>query len=345
VPSWLYNRDVTEANFDLAIVGCLTVDTFVTLHDRVFSGLLGGSAAYAAAGARVWSESVGIIGRIDSEFPAAHLQALQLHGVDVSSIRRLPEPMDTATFFTYEGPSTRTSGNPASTFLRLGEPLPKTLIGFHGPSKLDPESGFPAWAPHSDDVPAGMRSLRGAFLASSPYPSQSTLVERLQDLHVPKMGLDPETAIMQRRKPELISNLVNGVGVFMPSETQTRALLGPSARDIWQLAERLAELGSQHVVIKRGPRGQCLLDGQTGKRWLIPAYPARVEDVTGAGHAYGGGFLAGWVQTDDLVEAALAGAISASLAIEGSGPLHLMSAMPGLAKARRDSLRRMVHRV
>jgi ribokinase len=71
----------------------------------------------------------------------------------------------------------------------------------------------------------------------------------------------------------------------------------------------------------------------------VPAYPAKVRDVTGAGDAYCGGFLTGLAETEDPVEAALRGAVSASLVVEGVGALYALDSAAGLAQARLDSLR------
>ena len=81
------------------------------------------------------------------------------------------------------------------------------------------------------------------------------------------------------------------------------------------------------------------------ERWSIPAYPSQVIDPTGAGDAFGGGFLAGFRKTYDPVEASLYGNISASLVIEGSPPFYAIDAMPGLAEARLESLRGMARKV
>jgi len=336
---------VATSAYDLAILGNLTVDTIVTAGNQVLTQLLGGSAAYAAAGARVWSDSVGLLARVDVDFPDAHLQDLERHGLNVEGVKRMPERCGVDTFFVYEDEATRSSPNPASAFLRLGQPMPKSLVGYQPPPERDPIRGYPSWALHPEDIPKSLDGARGAHLASCPYTSQFTSIDRLQSLRVRRLSLDPETLMMKTRRPDLIKTLVNGIDVFMPSEKQARALIGPNAGDVWDVAERLLELGSKHVVIKRGPKGQCLLDGNSNEHWLIPAYPSKVVDVTGAGHAYGGGFLAEWAATEDLVEAALAGTISASLTVEGSGPLYALATLPGLAEARRESLRQNVHRL
>ena len=53
----------------------------------------------------------------------------------------------------------------------------------------------------------------------------------------------------------------------------------------------------------------------------IPAYPAQVQDTTGAGDAYCGGFLAGYTLTGNPVTAALYGTVSASYVVEAIGAL------------------------
>ena len=112
--------------------------------------------------------------------------------------------------------------------------------------------------------------------------------------------------------------------------------------DGWDLADAFADMGPEVVVLKLGAAGQILFDCKRKMRWGIPAYPARVRDVTGAGDAYCGGFLVGLVQTGDPLEAALHGAVSASLVVEGSGALYALDSTSGLAQARLEALRSAV---
>jgi sugar/nucleoside kinase (ribokinase family) len=99
------------------------------------------------------------------------------------------------------------------------------------------------------------------------------------------------------------------------------------------------------IVDKRGALGQMLYDAVSKKRWEIPAYPARLEDPTGAGDAFCGGFSAGYLKTFDPMQAVLYGSVSASLAIEGSGAFHALEALPGLAQARLQALTGLVRQV
>jgi sugar/nucleoside kinase (ribokinase family) len=110
------------------------------------------------------------------------------------------------------------------------------------------------------------------------------------------------------------------------------------------MADELAELGCEIIVIKRGGRGQLVYERSSHARWTIPAYPARVRCLNGAGDAFCGGFLAGFRTAYDPLQAALQGNISASLAIEGTDPFYALDCMPGLAQARLEALRDMIRR-
>jgi len=51
----------------------------------------------------------------------------------------------------------------------------------------------------------------------------------------------------------------------------------------------------------------------------VPAIPTTVVDTTGAGNAFCGGFLAGFIQTGDLLTAARYGRVAASFLVEQVG--------------------------
>ena len=133
--------------------------------------------------------------------------------------------------------------------------------------------------------------------------------------------------------------ILHGLDVFLPSESEARAFFCPAEPDRWEMAEAFGSMGSRFVVIKCGANGQYIWDKDGHRKWHVPAYPVKVKDVTGAGDTYCGGFLVGLDQTCDIVEAALRGAVSASIAVEGFGPLYTLETMPGLAHARLEVLR------
>jgi sugar/nucleoside kinase (ribokinase family) len=104
------------------------------------------------------------------------------------------------------------------------------------------------------------------------------------------------------------------------------------------MAEALGAYGCDLVVVKCGERGQLLFESASRRRWEFPAYPVKVMDPTGAGDAFCGGFLAGFYQTFDPIKAVIHGSVSASIALEGSGPFFALDVLPGLPAARLDVL-------
>ena len=142
-----------------------------------------------------------------------------------------------------------------------------------------------------------------------------------------------------------LRSLLQGVTAFLPSEEEIRNLFWGRTNDLWEMATSLASFGCEIIVIKRGGRGQYVYERATGKKWEIPAYPARLVDPTGAGDVFCGGFLAGYAATLDPLQAAMRGNISASFCIEGSGAFYPLDSMPGLAQARLESLSNLVRQV
>lgn len=329
----------------VAIAGDLTIDFIIGANGRVSNGCLGGSAIYAAVGARIWSKEVHLFARVSPDMPKELLAAAEKSGILLDGLVYLNEPAEMRTFFTYESDGRRVSGNPASHYLRAGRPLPKDLIGFRPDRAAIGPDVFPELSVHPEDLENQVTQVPAWHLASAPHASQCLVGQRLRDLGVRWVTLDPSTSVMAEADPDRLAQALRNADAFLPSEKQVRAFFQREALDIWDMAEQLGEMGSRFVVIKRGANGQAIYDHQSGSRWQVPAYPARVQDVTGAGHSYAGGFLSGLVQTQDPLEAGLRGAVSASMVVEGSGALYALHAMPGLADARLESLRQSTHRL
>ena len=150
--------------------------------------------------------------------------------------------------------------------------------------------------------------------------------------------LDPEPAYMTPDFLRDLRELLNGLTAFLPSEDELRSLFWGKTNDLWEMAEALGSYGCELVVIKQGGQGQMLYDAVGKHRWEIPAYPSRMADPTGAGDAFCGGFLAGYRESYEPLDAALYGNVSASLTVEGSGPFYPLEVMPGLAQARLEAL-------
>jgi sugar/nucleoside kinase (ribokinase family) len=330
---------------DYAFVGGLRQDYCITHDGRVFSGILGGNALYAAVGARIWGASAGIISRVGSDYPVGWLDRLREREFNLDGVRILPEPHDTRTFYAYTSPDERVDTSPASHYLRVAHPLPKELIGYqHSTPEQDQRASPGPLAVRLDDLPAWISRCRAVHFSPADYLTHLTVPMHLREHGVKKLTLDPSVMYMHPGFRRELPGVLKGLDAFLPSMMEAEAFFRPQRLRVWEMAEAFLAMGCTIVVIKRGANGQAVLDGGSGRRWDVPAYRARVSDVTGAGDAYCGGFLTGLDQTGDPLEAALRGSVSASLVVEGTGALYALDALPGLAQARLHAMRQTVGR-
>jgi sugar/nucleoside kinase (ribokinase family) len=174
---------------------------------------------------------------------------------------------------------------------------------------------------------------------------QVQLIAGLKRGAVHTFVLDPAPATMTPKARRALPALLNGVTAFLTSQEELKNLFWGETHDLWRMAEAVSMYGCEYVIIKCGARGQLLYDVDTRRKWEIPAYPARIADITGAGDTFCGGFMAGYCKNYDPLEGVLYGNISASLKLEGSGPFYPMDVLPGLAEARLNVLKDMVREV
>jgi sugar/nucleoside kinase (ribokinase family) len=328
---------------EFAFVGGLRRDYCITHDGRVFTDVLGGNALYAAVGARIWGASVAVISRVGSDYPVGWLDQLRARGFNLDGVRVLPEPQDTRTFYAYTSPDERADTSPASHYLRVGHPLPKELLGYqHSTLRQDQRTSPGPLAVRVDDLPSWTARCRGIHFSPADYLTHLTVPMHLREQGVKKLTLDPSVMYMDPGFRRELSSVLKGLDAFLPSMMEAEAFFRPQRLQVWEMAEAFLAMGCGMVVIKRGANGQAVLDGTSGKRWNVPAYRARVADVTGAGDAYCGGFLVGLDQTGDPLEAALRGGVSSSLVIEGTGALYALDALTGLSQARLHALRQDV---
>jgi sugar/nucleoside kinase (ribokinase family) len=307
----------------------------------------GGSLLHAASGLAVWDARLGLVGRVGEDYPRQWLKELEQRGWDISGIRIQPGALDQRFFLAYSESFEASRNNPVSHFARRGIPFPKALLGFQPPHDSQPALGTafadPA-APILADVPPEYLDAGALHICPLGLSAHMQFMDALRGaLHA--VTLEPSKLYMAPAFLREVRSLVNGLTAFLPSFEEITALFWGQTNDPWEMAAAIGEFGCEYVVIKCGPRGQLLYDAGNRRRWEIPAYPARLADPTGAGDAFCGGFLAGYQKNFDPLEGALCGNVSASLAIEGSGPFYPLDVVPGLVEARLTAMREMARKV
>ncbi len=328
------------------IAGRLRRDYLLPASGRPLIDVPGGSLLYAAAGLGVWENSLGLLGRVGEDYPTEWLRSCTKYGWDTRGVHVLADSLDLRYFEARLDPQTPQRTNPVAHFSRLGLPFPKSLLGYQPPAETndDRRAAHPA-SPRPEDIPADYLNAHAVHLCPLDYVSAERLLATFWQAGVTTLTLDPSAAYMTGAAFSDVRTLLHGLTAFLPSEQELRNLFWGRTDDLWQMAEALGGFGCEFIVIKRAARGQMLYDSVSKKRWEVPAYPSRLADSTGAGDSFCGGFLAGYRQSYDPLRAVLQGSISASMTIEGSGALHAMDALPGLAQARLDSLAGIVRQV
>jgi hypothetical protein len=322
---------------------------FVLMPDgRVRLDTPGGDLLYCAAGFLLWQRDPppGLLARVGSDYPTEWIDDFASHGLVTKGITVQPEEIDLRQFIAYVDLQTRLTDNPIPHFTRLGLPFPKALLGYQDPSvHPDSLSKQTSTSIRKSDIPEYYHEAGAIHMGPIDYLTHSLLPAALRQRNINIITVDPSPGYMNALFWNHIGGVVNGLSAFLPSEEEVRNLFHGRSKDIWEMAEALAAFGCDIIVIKRGLAGQYLYEAITRTRWELPAYPNQVSDPTGAGSSFCGGFLAGYRQTYDALEALLHGSISASFTVEGSGPWYALDTMPGLPEARLESLRGYLHKI
>lgn len=270
----------------ILVVGSVALDSVETRAGKSEEAL-GGSATYFSLAARHFAP-VKVVGVVGEDFPARHRQMLEKAGVDLSGLE------------TEKGKTFRWSGSYTKDF-NAANTLDTQLNVF---ADFDPKLS----AKHKD-APV-------LFLANIDPELQ---MEVLSQMKGPKIvAADTMNFWIDSKKPA-VKELLGRVDILFVNEQEAQSLSGADGNVA--AAKVLSGWGPSVVVIKKGEHGALLYAG--GKVYPFPAYPKEsIQDPTGAGDSFGGGFM-GALATDpdlknhaNLKRAAVYGSVMASFNVE-----------------------------
>ena len=316
-------------------VGSLALNDTVYADGRTSMADPGGNALYAAVGASIWSNQVGIVAIVGYDWPANYTHALEQSDIDTSGLTHTDEETLRAwTIYELSGYRRYFSRN---TEVVLLTPSPFSS------SPLTPEEaatyGEAARQVHIRNSPLPQelpeRLWQADTIHLSPMRLETTLtwVNYLQDKPDIFVSVDilPYPINGNLNDPNLLK-LLNRTDAFLPSEAEAESIMpGHQAESF---CREMAARGPKIVAIKQGDHGAVIYDREKDCfRQLLP-YPAQVDDLTGAGDSFCGGFSIGYAKTGDPIQAALYGTVSASFIIEKFGGLHGLEVSQAQAKER-----------
>jgi sugar/nucleoside kinase (ribokinase family) len=276
----------------VVVAGNLSLDDTVT-PGGAFWAAPGGDALYASIAVRSWGLVPLLLTLVGDDYPEADLARIAAAEIDIEHVRR-------------------TDGPTVHYRVSYRSDVDRTFEWISSPERLLLTS------PVASDYDA----LGGAawlHVAAMPIEAQEVGVAAARAAGIPA-SLDPHEEYVVGFE-ERLAAMVGGVA-FMPSELEAR-LLFPYLDAVegvafgFAAAERLEAWRPSLVAVKLGALGSVVRC--EGRSVHVPAPVVPMVDPTGAGDAYCGGFVAGWLATRSPEVAAGCGTIAAAETIRAFG--------------------------
>ena len=288
------------------------IDDILLSDGQIFIGVLGGAGVHAMAGARVWSDSLGLIASIGRDFEDDFLNELKKLGLDLTML------------FEAQDKTTRA--------WQIFQPDEERIEIFRDKQSLVHQMSLT-----EIDVPDHYRNAKGYHFHFS--GSLEAVLENLQKIR----GFNPAIKIVMEPTISEVgwgeaafSQILPLVDVFSPNTIEGEQITGHSEPK--KMVETLMAWGAHRVALRMGERGSLLFDPEN-EFTNIPAVKETIVDVTGAGNAYLGGMLVGLCEGFSFKESALRGAVSASFAIEQFGVCLFNESMEEARDSRLENAR------
>lgn len=270
----------------------LIIDDIVFPDGRTFMNTLGGAGMHALVGMRVWNGRLGYMATVGSDLDPIHRESLKRFGVDPAGL-------------------VVREHHPTARAWQLFEPDERRIEIFR--TSLEE---FNQIKVRPDELPAVYHQARGYHLQWGTLDELAQLIHLLREIK-PDVTLVLEPTTENLEEPAKgYRRILPHLDLFSPDLGEAEMITGRS--DLQAMFETLFSWGAPLVAMRMGERGSRVMtpDGQS---WRVPAVPATLVDVTGAGNSYCGGFLTGLGDGLSPLESSLRAAVSASFALEQFG--------------------------
>jgi sugar/nucleoside kinase (ribokinase family) len=278
----------------ITVVGSVAFDTLKTPSGER-EKIVGGAATYFSLSASFFTD-VRVVAVVGRDFTDEHENILKNRGIDTRGI----EHSDGLTFH-WGG--------------EYGENLNEAKTKF---TDLNVFENF------QPKVPREYLDSKFVFLANI-QPALQLLV-REQFANADLVGGDTMNLWINIAKPELLKTLAR-VDVLLINDGEAKMLAGDSS--LPRAAKKVMEMGPKALVIKHGEYGATIFFSDGHHPFRAPALPLDVvQDPTGAGDCFAGGFM-GYIASQPeltkqvLKKAMFYGSVMGSFAIERFGTERL----------------------
>jgi sugar/nucleoside kinase (ribokinase family) len=285
---------------DYIIYGKIIIDRIKLLDGNILDNQLGGGGPQGAFGARVWSNSVGLITRIGNSFPETAKSRLDQLRINTEGLN-IYQDLETlyGNMFYDENDYLDTNNRDTSQKLnKLSQTMQKMLE-------------------RKIVLPQSYTNPR-VFHLITEYVHEDMMQ---QALGYKKKGailsLEPLIDYNTWKNKEEITAFLPKVDVVSPDWPSASGFA--ESNDPLAVLKWWAKSGPACVSVRNGRHGSYVWDRQTDKMWHIPIIEVPRVDPTGCGNSYAGGFCVGWDKYRDAKTAGVMGSVSASFMIKTPG--------------------------
>ncbi len=271
----------------LLVVGSVAIDTIETPFGRV-ENVLGGSATYIATAASYFVTPVRLVAVVGSDFSKEYTDFLESREVDLEGLQKVA------------GGKTFRWGGRYEYDLNSRQTLFTELNVFE----------------HFDPViPESYKKTMYVCLGNIDPILQRRVLEQIQK---PRLVVGDTMNFWIIGKNDELKKTLKLIVVFILNDSEARQIT--QEPNLIKASKKIMQMGPRVVIVKKGEHGALLVTEKT--IFSAPAYPLEnINDPTGAGDAFAGGFI-GWIaKTDDLSEenfkrAVIYGSALASFCVE-----------------------------
>ena len=296
----------------ILVVGSVALDSIKTPFGQV-KDAMGGSATYFSISASFFAP-VNLVAVIGEDFPQYYIKLLDRENIDLEGLKK------------EEGKS----------FLYIGE------YGYDLNQRTTLDTQLNVFEHFSPQLPDKYRQEPYVFLANIDPELQ---LQVLQQVSSPQLIACDTMNFWIENKPRELRDVLQKANILLINDFEARELA--EEHNLIKAAHKIIKMGPHCLVIKRGEYG-ALMCSEDGFFWA-PAYPLEnVQDPTGAGDCFAGGFIGYLAKTLNLSHAAfrratIFGSVMASFCVEDFSINHLNKITLKEIEARFKEFKKLSH--
>jgi sugar/nucleoside kinase (ribokinase family) len=252
--------------------------------------VLGGGGPQAAFGMRLFSNRVGIVSGVGQDLPESVLAWFLQNNIDTQGLTYTRYPTLRATQVL------RPNGQRSQIWKVPAEAVENQL----------------GW--QLNDLPDDYQAAQGWHLGIHPEHIDLDRIRNIKKVANRILSIETFRPVAGKVDIDALSELLRITDIFSVNLEEAQSLVGRKSPK--KICEWFIENGKAIFVLRIDENGSLVANPSTRKILWVPAIQVPLQYVVGAGNAYCGGFLTGWIHTNDIMESGARGAVAASLWME-----------------------------